>query len=225
METMGTVYTSLGLYDQAVPLLQSALDKRKALYGEKHLEVAQSLDRLGEVLKLKADHDQALPMYREALALRRKMLGNEHIDTARSVYELAELLSRMGDYAAADPLFREALALRRKLTGDEEPGSRAKHRGRGSQPVRPGQLTRSPSSSCARPSRCSASCTTGRIPSLADALNNLGWVLGELGQFEEAEQLYRQALEMQRVLLGEAHPYIAIGLNNVALAAAGAAQV
>ena len=57
METMGTVYTSLGLYDQAVPLLQSALDKRRALYGEKHLEVARSLDRLGEVLKLKAEYE------------------------------------------------------------------------------------------------------------------------------------------------------------------------
>ena len=64
METMGAVYTSLGLYDQAVPLLQSALEKRRALYGEKHLEVARSLDRLGEVLKLKAEYDQALPMYR-----------------------------------------------------------------------------------------------------------------------------------------------------------------
>ena len=42
METMGTVYTSLGLYDQAVPLLRSALDKRRALYGDKHLEVARS---------------------------------------------------------------------------------------------------------------------------------------------------------------------------------------
>ncbi len=34
METMGTVYTSLGLYDQAARLLRSALDKRRALYGD-----------------------------------------------------------------------------------------------------------------------------------------------------------------------------------------------
>ena len=68
METMGTVYTSLGLYDQAVSLLRSALEKRRALYGDKHLEVARSLDRLGEVLKLKAEYGRALSMYREALA-------------------------------------------------------------------------------------------------------------------------------------------------------------
>ena len=40
METMGAVYTSLGLYDQAVPLLKSALEKRRALYGEEHIDVA-----------------------------------------------------------------------------------------------------------------------------------------------------------------------------------------
>ena len=164
METMGTVYTSLGLYDQAVSLLQSALDKRKALYGEKHLEVARSLDRLGEVLKLKAEHDRALPMYREALALRRQMLGNEHADTARSVYELADLLGRMGEFRrgrAALPRSADAAA-----QGDrpEEPGSRAEHRGTGAEPVRPGQLrgVRHPHARGGRD--CSASCTTGRIP-------------------------------------------------------------
>ena len=115
METMGAVYTSLGLYDQAVPLLRSALDKRRALYGDKHLEVARSMDRLCEVLKLKAEYEPAQRMCREALAMRREMLGNEHVDTARSVYELADLLGRMGDFTAAEPLFREALTLRRKL--------------------------------------------------------------------------------------------------------------
>jgi tetratricopeptide (TPR) repeat protein len=87
METMGAVYTSLGLYDQAVPLLESALEKRRALYGEEHLDVASSLDRLAEVLKHRAEYDRALPMYQQALALRRKLLGDEHVDTARSVYE------------------------------------------------------------------------------------------------------------------------------------------
>ncbi|MDZ7769063.1 MAG: tetratricopeptide repeat protein [Woeseiaceae bacterium] len=59
METMGTVYMSLGLYDQSASLLQSALDKRRALFGENHLEVARSMHRLGDVLKLKAEYGPA----------------------------------------------------------------------------------------------------------------------------------------------------------------------
>ncbi|MEQ9562132.1 MAG: tetratricopeptide repeat protein, partial [Woeseiaceae bacterium] len=79
METMGAVYTSLALYDQANSLLQSALDTRIALYGDKHLEVARSLHLLGEVQKLKADYETSEATYRKALAQRRELLGNEHI--------------------------------------------------------------------------------------------------------------------------------------------------
>ena len=215
METMGTVYTSLGLYDQAVSLLQGALDKRKALYGEKHLEVARSLDRLGEVLKLKAEYGRALPMYRQALALRREMLGNEHVDTARSVYELADLLSRMGDFAQAEPLFREALTLRRKLSGAKSQAVAESIEGLALNLFDQGKFEE------AIPLMREAvamqrALHAGPHPDLAEAINNLGWMLGEMGQYQETEQLYREALEMKRALLGDNHPEIAIGLNNVA---------
>jgi tetratricopeptide (TPR) repeat protein len=118
METMGAVYTSLSLYDQAVPLLNSALDKRKALYGQKHAEVARSLDRLCEVLKLKAEYVTATQMCVDALSMRRELLGDEHVDTARSMYELADLYSRKGDFPKAEPLFRESLAVRERLLGE-----------------------------------------------------------------------------------------------------------
>ena len=215
METMGTVYTSLGLYDQAVSLLQSALDKRKALYGEKHLEVARSLDRLGEVLKLKAEYDRALPMYRQALALRREMLGNEHVDTARSVYELADLESRMGNYAEAEPLFREALTLRRKVNGANSPEVAQSLEGLALNLFDQGNYKDSV------PLMREAVATQrkthdGPDPDLAEAINNLGWMLAEMGEYRETEQLYREALEMKKALLGDVHPEIAIGINNVA---------
>jgi tetratricopeptide (TPR) repeat protein len=215
METLGTVYTSLGLYNQAVSLLQSALDKRKALYGEKDLAVAQSLDRLGEVLKLKAEYDRALPMYRQALALRREMLGNEHIDTARSVYELADLQSRMGDIAAAEPLFREALTLRRKLTGAKSPEVAQSTEGLALNLFDQGN-TEEAVKLMREAVAMQRTLHDGPYPDLAEALNNLGWMLAELGEFKETEQLYREALDMKRVLLGDLHPEIAIGLNNVA---------
>ena len=215
METMGTVYTSLGLYDQAVSLLESALAKRKALYGEKHLEVARSLDRLGEVLKLKAEYDRALAMHKEALSLRRQMLGNENAETARSVYELADLLSRMGDFAEAEPLFRESLALRRKLTGNKSLEVAQSIEGLALNLFDQG--TYDESVKLMREAvAIQRGLHDGPHPDLAEALNNLGWMLGELGQFEEAEQLYREALEMNRAVLGDTHPEVAVGLNNVA---------
>jgi tetratricopeptide (TPR) repeat protein len=215
METMGTVYTSLGLYDQAVSLLQSALDKRKALYGEKHLAVAQSLDRLGEVLKLKAEYERALPMYRQALALRREMLGNEHVDTARSAYELADLLGRMGEFAAAEPLFREALTTRRKLIGKQSPEVAQSLEGHALNLFDQGNYKDSVPL-MREAVAIQRKLHEGPHPDLAEAINNLGWMLAEMGEYQETEQLYREALGMKKALLGDVHPEIAIGLNNMA---------
>lgn len=216
METMGSVYTSLGLYSQAESLLRSALDKRIALYGENHLEVARSMDKLGQVLKLKADYENAEEMYRGALALRREMLGDENVDTARSIYELADLLGRMGNFAAAEPLFREALALQIKLIGEHSSEVAQCLEGLGLNLYDQGNYND------AVPLLRDAVAIQrelhpGPHPDLAEALNNLGFVVSDIGEYQESEQLFREALAMKRILYpGEAHPEIAMGLNNVA---------
>ena len=217
METMGSVYTSLGLYDQAAGLLRSALEKRRALYGDKHLEVARSMDRLGEVLKLKAEYEPAQKMYREVLALRRATLGNEHVDTARSVYELADLLGRMGEFTQAEPLFREALALRKKLFPARSPEVAQSLEGLALNLYDQGSY-QDASALLREAVAMRREIHDGPHPQLAEALNNLGFVIDETGQYREAEQLFREALGMKRVLLGSAHPEIAIGLNNIAFA-------
>jgi tetratricopeptide (TPR) repeat protein len=216
METMGTVYTSLGLYEQAASLLRTALDRRKALYGSRHAEVARSLDRLGEVLKLRADYDPAEAMYREALALRRELLGNTHADTARSIYELADLLGRMGDYPAAEPLFREALALHRELLGP-----RSQETARSIEGLALNLYDQGDYAAAATLLRDAVAIQRelhdGPHPHLAKALNNLGFVITELGEHAQAEELFREALAMKRMIYpDDAHPEIAMSLNNVA---------
>ena len=61
MSTMGRVYESLGLYDQALPLLESALATRRRLHGEEHLEVAESLIGLGGLRWHKGEYEAARP--------------------------------------------------------------------------------------------------------------------------------------------------------------------
>lgn len=216
METMGTVYTSLGLYDQATPLLQASLDRRTVLYGDHHPEVARSMDRLGEVMKLKADYEPAERMYREALALRRQLLGDVHIDTARSIYELADLLGRKGEYAEAEPLFREALALHRQLRGEQ-----SKETARSLEGLALNLYDQGDFSAAAALLRQAVAIQRQLHdephPALAQALNNLGFVVSEIGEYQESEQLFREALAMKMVLYpGNAHPEIAMGMNNVA---------
>ena len=48
-EVLGSVYAGLGLFDKAEPLLRQALEQRRALYGPRHPDVAEAMDRLGNV--------------------------------------------------------------------------------------------------------------------------------------------------------------------------------
>jgi len=213
METMGSVYTSLGLYDQAVSLLQSALEKRRALFGEEHLEVARSMHKLGDVLKLKAEYEPALQNYQDALAMRRKLLGNEHVETASTLYELADLLGRMGDFSGAEPLYREALALQKKLLGEKSQEVARSLEGLGLNLF--DQDNYDDAIVLMRDAvAMQRELHSGPHPDLAEAVNNLGFVTADN---QEAEQLFRESLAMKRLLYpDEAHPEIAMGLNNIA---------
>jgi tetratricopeptide (TPR) repeat protein len=51
----------------------------------------------------------------------------------------------------------------------------------------------------------------------AEQLNNLAVVVEAQGRYEEAEGLYRQALEITRATLGEGHPAYATRLGNLAV--------
>jgi tetratricopeptide (TPR) repeat protein len=218
METMGKVYTSLGLYDPAVSLLQSSLDERRDLYGDEHLEVAQSLDRLAEVLKLKAEYPEAEGMYRRALAIREELLGEEHPDVARILYQLGDLLSLMGKFQDAEPLLRDAVAIQRRALGDNSSEAVKSLEGLAFIFYRQGKF-KDAMSILREAVAMRRELYGGPHPDLAEAINNLGVLLDEAGEYQEAELLKREALDMWRVLYGgEAHPSTALGLNNLAFA-------
>ncbi len=100
-------------------LLEDALKKRRDLYGEDSLEVAQSAEKLGEVLTLTAEYDRAQPMYRSALAERRKLLGPEHVDIARSLYQLADLSSASASTRRPSPCIARRWRCRSSCLGHD----------------------------------------------------------------------------------------------------------
>jgi tetratricopeptide (TPR) repeat protein len=119
MDTMGSVYTSLGLYTQATTLLQKALAMRRSLHGEEDLEVARTYDRLGDVLTLQAEYGQAGEYMRNALAVRSALLGERDPEVADSLAGLAEVFTKEGSFEEAEPLLRQALDIRIASLGEE----------------------------------------------------------------------------------------------------------
>lgn len=216
METIGSVYTSLGIYPSAAGMLQGALAKRRQLYEQNALEIGRTLDHLGEVLTLQAQYEEAEQAYRDALAIHVERFGHRHADVARIKAELADLLGRTGKYEQAEPLFRDALGMQEELLGARSAEYAKTLEGLALNLFDQGDYD------TPIPMLREAVAILHDLhdpaphPALAEALNNLGFVLGAVGRYAESEELYREALAMKRILYKEAHSEIAMGLNNVA---------
>lgn len=217
MDTMGQVYTSLGLYGSAVPLARQALERRRALAGSAapdDLEVAVSLDNLAEALTQIAEYEEAERHLRESLDIRRRVLGAQHPDVARTLTLLADVLVFRGRFEDAQPVVEEALRIRRAAYAG--PHARVAEsigdlgviygqRGDFGQAVE--RLTEAVA--------MQRELHAGPHPDLAEAINNLAWAYRGANDTATAEPLYREALAMNRQLLGDAHPTLAAGLNNL----------
>jgi tetratricopeptide (TPR) repeat protein len=216
MDTIGKVYTSLGLYTDARDMLEKTVALRRNLPGVEKAEFAQSAYNLGNVLTEKAEYERAEQFYREALAA----LAADEAPDERLVLDLkaalAELHFRTGQYEQATPLLESVLKGRRELLGDDDPkvadameelGLNLFDRGRYEEAEK----------------RLRESLALRRTilgeephPDVAENLNNLALILRSMGNLDEARVLYKQALDMQRQLYGDAHPEIAQAMANLA---------
>ncbi len=216
MDTMGTVYQSLGLYDVAWTLLQRGLNTRQEYYGRDHPDVARSKANLGQLLGLQADFEAAAQLYLDAIAIQRAASDVPTPELALSLSGLAEIRSLQGDYEGAEELLRDAIEIQRQTLGDENltVAKSLNHLGM--------SLWDQGKYDAAEPLLRESLAMGRRVvpggvhPDLNESLNNLAVFLLDTGEYEESERLFRESLEINLRLLGEDHPDIAISLNNLA---------
>ena len=218
MDTLGTVYMGLGLYTQARPLLDQAVATRRHLPGIDPLELSDSLSHEGDLLSLQAEFDAGEKAYREAIriASQQPQDRQSRVDLANSLAGLGTLLDLDGRYADSEKTLREALKLQEALYGPMDPGvaRTLKDLAR--------TITNGGNPNTAIPLMQRALAMQRQLrgsephPDLAEVLNDMGYVLGESGDLDNAEKFYRESLAMYRRLLGDEHPYVATELENVA---------
>jgi serine/threonine protein kinase/tetratricopeptide (TPR) repeat protein len=213
MHTMGTVYDSLGIYDQAKTLFEEALSKREALLGPSHSDVADTLTSLGGIYRKQSRHAEAEPLLKRALAIRESQFGPNDPRVASSLMNLEVLYENAGRYGDAEPLFKRALAIHEGMGSETEQLGRTLLNGGA-------LLAKQRKIAEAEPLFRRASEIMERIlgqdhPDVAMSYNNLAIILKMQRRFAEAEPYYGRALEIQRRVLGPNHESVAGTLNNL----------
>lgn len=200
-ETLGSFYESLGKFDQAQTMYQSALDERKVTFGLQSPEVAESLVGLGGLRDNEAQYDEAEKLYRQALAIAKQTLPARHPFVAKAMYSLGTVLVNRGQYDQAIPILDEAVRLQSQdeaSTADlivslgELANARFYH----------GDYAISDSLN-KRALAMDRKIYGNHHPNVAEDLINLGAIQFQLGHYPEDERYQREALSILQSFYGK----------------------
>jgi CHAT domain-containing protein len=111
-----------GKFLDAIAVCREALAQRRAIHGETHGDVADSLALLGVLSYNHGDHYQAAEaLLRQAESLLARTRGRDHPAYANCLHWLASLADDRGDFEGATRLYQQALAIHRQARGKRTP--------------------------------------------------------------------------------------------------------
>lgn len=183
----------------------------RELTGQPELQ-ADMLDSIGRSYTSLSLYDRAEPLMERAYRLRRQIYGDNNLTTADTADGFANVLRLQSKNEEAEKLFRQALAVREKKlsANDDLVAQSLTHLGdclivEGKYPEAEPVLRRA----------LAIDRTHGQDEG-ADTRNFLALVLESQGNFGEAGQLLREAVEISKRTLGADSPDYALALHNLA---------
>ncbi len=213
LDVIGRLYSQVGEYKRAQPLLEEALVKRRKLYGETHADVATTLESLAQTKREQGDGEGAALLDTEALAIRRQLLGPTHVKTADALFNLAADMHVAGEYKAAEPLMDEWTRL-----VVEQPEEKTKRRADQLAGLAYVYWVSRDYPSAERLFREALSMNRtlfgDRHDRVAVNLSQLGEAVCGSRKHDEAERLARESVEMLRASHPDGHPILAMNLKQ-----------
>jgi eukaryotic-like serine/threonine-protein kinase len=213
--TIGEVYTNLGMYAEAKPLLQGALDTQRQVLGHDNAETLRTAHQFANLHWHQGNMQEAERLYADVIERRRRTLGVEHPDTLRASFDLASSYAVQKRWAEAEPLSAATLAIQQRVLGPEHPDTVStmgflqfmyfsQGRYAEAEPIAVTILER------ARRVRGATHPDT-----LVD-LHNLATIHDRMGRYAQAEAAFTEAIEGMRRVLGDSHTTTCKSLSRLA---------
>ena len=210
LHVIGLAFSNLGEADRGIDLLGQALELRILHGGESSAEVADSRNRLGNILRRYGRLVEAEPLLLEALAWRQANGPVDH-DLADSYNNVAPLQNDLGHYQQAEATLRRSIALHRQAGGADTERVTAPLHNLSLSLRRQGRLDE------AREASLEALAIKQADPdwsqtSLAVTLAVLANIEREAGRLEQALDYSNRALALREQVYGRDNVMIASGL-------------
>ncbi|GFH47150.1 hypothetical protein CTEN210_03625 [Chaetoceros tenuissimus] len=120
---LATLHQRQGNYDEARPLYEECLQKRKVLLGNNHQDTLVSMNDLGLLYYQQGDYENAAPLYQDYFQKCRSKLGKSHPNTLISMSNLALLYKQQGKCEEAQKLYEDCLQRKKSKLGSDHPST------------------------------------------------------------------------------------------------------
>lgn len=201
---------------RAEPAAREAVAAAEAALGPSALETAEALNTLALLLDDRGRPGEAEPLYQRVIAIRIKALGKDHLDVAVSLNNLGHLFLKQRKYPEAEKILRKALDTAERLRDEAYTAFVLNNLGMAL------ENQKSPEAEAVyRRSLALYEKLPGPPPDMANTCFNLGNVLRDKGQPDEAVALLRKAAAVAEKGLGPQHPTLAKALHNLAVVLMG----
>ncbi len=214
LSTMGSVYFRLGLFEEAAAHVDRALQTRRRLLGEDHLDVDDNLLLAGMIEVGAGRLEQGLAMHRRALEVLERTLGPNHADVGGALLSISEALGRKGDMDGARAALERALPILETAHGAESVDVARCLNNLGSVHLFGGRPAEA-ASLFERSVRIKEKLDGADSPDVAVGLNNLGYVYTMLGDYARAGPFLERAITIEERTLEPDHPHTANALHSL----------
>ena len=196
-------------------LAERAVRIKERTRGPRHIELAPSLDNLGNVVLRNDDYSGARAHFERSLEIREASLGPDHPDVAETLNHLGWALYSMGEFDASRELYDRGLRIREAAFGPAHPKFASSLNNIAVLLKNLGDYAAA-APLYERALEIYDAAWAEAHPDVAATLNNYAILLKSRGDYPAARPMYERALRILEQVAGPEHPRVAVALNNLA---------
>jgi serine/threonine protein kinase/Tfp pilus assembly protein PilF len=213
--TLGAAYMNLGRYEQGGKHMRAALEAHREMYGDDHVETAESKARYSVWQCATGDLPGAETALREAIPILRQHKAKRRSELARSLGRLAVVMLYQQQPAEGETYAREYLEIAEETPGDPD-GDIATAANLVSIMLQEQDRLPDAEPFLRRALASDRERFGNDHPRVGRDLENLGILLRKLGNYEDAESTMREAIRVTRQSYSEETPELAYITQNLA---------
>ncbi len=213
LATIGKVYGSLGLYQEAQAALEKSLQTRQQLFGEQHDDIVTTLIAQSDIKLAMGELDAASQDLERASALTTQLHGKQSVALAPILRVQGKVALERGQYPLAERSLRTALSLY-----DQHGHSNSSDKAAALSDLGKALADQYQEAKAEPLYRAALAIDLHELgadhPRVAELKNRLADALEGQGKYAEAEPFFHEAVDNKRRVLGSTHPETIDTLEN-----------